>query len=617
MPCTTLLVGKLASADGSTLIARNSDSGAGSYTPKKFVAVLPQDQPRSYTSVISKVTIELPDDPMPYACVPNAMKDEGEWASAGINAANVAMTATETITSNPRVQGADPLVKGGIGEEDLVTIVLPYVRTAKEGCLRLGSLLEQYGTYEMNGIGDPLVKGGIGEEDLVTIVLPYVRTAKEGCLRLGSLLEQYGTYEMNGIGFCDGKDVWWLETIGGHHWMARRLPDDAYAVIPNQLGLDFFDFSDPENFIGSADLETFVKDNSLDLRMDPEEPFNPRDAFGSHDDSDHTYNTPRAWWVLKELNPNSFAWTGPEADFTPDSNDLPWCLVPEKKITVEDVKYILSGHYQGTPFDPYLHHGPEADFTPDSNDLPWCLVPEKKITVEDVKYILSGHYQGTPFDPYLHHGDTSMAGAFRTIGINRTDYLGCCQVKTDAPSILWLAYASNPFNVMVPFYTDITDTPAYVRDTTEAVSTDSFYWTSRMIAAMADACDRESAIFIERYQNTVGGRCRRILNEYTPQIQSAADEGKAVQLCMDACDRESAIFIERYQNTVGGRCRRILNEYTPQIQSAADEGKAVQLCMEANDKVAAVTKEEAEKCLGEVLKALSNRMKNAFSRSDA
>ncbi len=43
MPCTTLLVGKLASADGSTLIARNSDSGAGSYTPKKFVAVLPPE----------------------------------------------------------------------------------------------------------------------------------------------------------------------------------------------------------------------------------------------------------------------------------------------------------------------------------------------------------------------------------------------------------------------------------------------------------------------------------------------------------------------------------------------------------------------------------------------
>ena len=35
------------------------------------------------------------------------------------------MTATETITSNQRVLGADPLVKGGIGEEDIVYLVLP------------------------------------------------------------------------------------------------------------------------------------------------------------------------------------------------------------------------------------------------------------------------------------------------------------------------------------------------------------------------------------------------------------------------------------------------------------------------------------------------------------
>ena len=56
--------------------------------------------------------------------------------------------------------------------------------------------------------------------------------------RLGSLLEQYGTYEMNGIAFQDVDEIWWLETIGGHHWMARRVPDDVYVVMPNQLGLD-------------------------------------------------------------------------------------------------------------------------------------------------------------------------------------------------------------------------------------------------------------------------------------------------------------------------------------------------------------------------------------------
>lgn len=54
-------------------------------------------------------------------------------------------------------------------------------------------------------------------------------------MRLGSLLEEYGTYEMNGIAFSDQDEVWFLESVGGHHWIASRLPDDHYSVIPKQL----------------------------------------------------------------------------------------------------------------------------------------------------------------------------------------------------------------------------------------------------------------------------------------------------------------------------------------------------------------------------------------------
>ena len=49
---------------------------------------------------------------------------------------------------------------------------------------------------------------------------------------------------MNGIAFQDTNEIWWLETIGGHHWMARRVPDDVYVVMPNQLGLDMLDLDD-------------------------------------------------------------------------------------------------------------------------------------------------------------------------------------------------------------------------------------------------------------------------------------------------------------------------------------------------------------------------------------
>ena len=245
MACTTILVGKNASYDGSTMIARNDDSGSGHFTAKKFTVFQPQDYPAVYKSVISGVEIPLPGDGLRMTAVPNAVEGKGLWAASGVNAANVGMTATETITSNPRVLGADPLVKGGIGEEDIVYLVLPYVRTAREGARRLGSLLEQYGTYEMNGIA-----------------------------------------------FQDVDEIWWLETIGGHHWMARRVPDDVYVVMPNQLGLDTLDLDDAlgeqKDFMCSADLRDFIKKYHLDLSQDGA--LNPRDTFGSHDDADHVYN---------------------------------------------------------------------------------------------------------------------------------------------------------------------------------------------------------------------------------------------------------------------------------------------------------------------------------------
>ena len=44
--CTTILVGKNASYDGSTIVARTEDSQNGAFTPKKWIVVKPEDQPR-------------------------------------------------------------------------------------------------------------------------------------------------------------------------------------------------------------------------------------------------------------------------------------------------------------------------------------------------------------------------------------------------------------------------------------------------------------------------------------------------------------------------------------------------------------------------------------------
>ena len=78
------------------------------------------------------------------------------------------------------------------------------------------------------------------------------------------------------------------------------------------------------------------------------------------------------------------------------------------------------------------------------------------MTPEDVKYVLSSHYQGTPYDPYRSYGDKASKGAYRSIGINRNDFMALIQLRPDVDAencaLEWIAYASNAFNTMVPFY---------------------------------------------------------------------------------------------------------------------------------------------------------------------
>lgn len=450
MPCTTVLVGKLASNDRSTMIARTDD---GHFDEKKLIVVTPKQQKRNYKSVISHVAVELPEEPLAYTASPSVNPESGVWAATGINAAGVGMTATETITTNPRVLAADPMVQ----------LQKPKSRREKE------------------------IPGGIGEEDIVVLVLPYIRSAREGVLRLGKLLEQYGTYESNGIAFNDENEVWWMETIGGHHWMAKRVPDDVVVVMPNQFGMDSFDLADAlgekKNHLCSADLREFIEDNCLDCNQGGV--FNPRNIFGSRTDHDHIYNTPRAWFMGRYLCPRRWKWDGPDADFSPESDDIPWSFVPERKVAVEDVKYLLSSTYQGTPYDPYLSR------------------------------------------------DTGVRGKYRTIGINRTGVTSVCQIRDGMPMELrgveWICFASTTFDALLPVYPCVERMPAYLSEVSLDVSTENFYWASAVLCALADHSYHKSNRDIVRYQDAVMTRGRRLLREYDQKMLETGDYSLAAE----------------------------------------------------------------------------------------
>ena len=303
---------------------------------------------------------------------------------------------------------------------------------------------------------------------------------------------------------------------------ARCLPGTLEALRAEGVQIVILD--DPDIYSEYApyeyieDMKEFIEKYYLDLSLNSK--FNARDTFGSHDDSDHIYNTPRAYDIERYFNPHTF-------------------------------------NHQ--PFD---------------DDIPWSQVPEKKITVEDVKYVLSLHFQGTDFDPYKTYGDLSKKGMYRPIGINRNDFLSVIQLRNDVPksfqAIEWIAYASNVFNALVPFYGSISETPDYLSNTTDTVSTDNFYWSSRLIAAMADASYKKSSIHIERYQKNVMAKGHHLINTYDELLQKENDLNKQLQL--------------KHQ---------------------------------ANQEIADMLKEETNKTISLVLNELSLSMKNKFERSDA
>ncbi|MCQ2457680.1 MAG: C69 family dipeptidase [Clostridia bacterium] len=457
MPCTTILAGKKATYDGSTMIARNEDYY---YHVKKMAVILPEQQPRHYKTMTSHLEFDLPDDPMQYTACPNIIKEEGVWYGSGINACNVGMTATETITSNALVLGADPLVQLQKPEKE----------------------------------GDAEIPGGIGEEDFVCIVLPYVHTAREGVLRLGSLLEKYGTYEMNGIGFNDENEVWWLETIGGHHWMARKVKDENIVIMPNQLGIDYFDFNDAfgaqKEYLCSADLKEFVEKNHLDRSTDGR--FSPRIVFGSRDDTDHAYNTPRSWFMGRYFLPTRYCWEGEHADFTPESDNIPWTFAPERKVTVEDIKYVLSSHMQGTPFDPY--------------------------------------------------GKDEQRGKYRSIAVSTTGHTAILQIRGYMPEALkgiqWVCFGAAIYNNVIPVYTSAGRVPEYLNNVTSDVSTGNYYWSCRILAAMADPHFALCIEDIESFQKHTAAESHRLLNLYDEKMASAGD----FTLCDEANEKICDMF---------------------------------------------------------------------------
>ncbi|WP_338215848.1 C69 family dipeptidase [Lacticaseibacillus salsurivasis] len=394
--CTSILIGKAASADGSVMIGRNEDSKAA--WPKHLV-VHPEttaaEQPL-FTSKANGFTLGLPSHALKYTATPEWTDQYGLFEEAGINSAGVAMSATESAYANARVLGADPFVEAGITEEAMVTVVLPFIASAREGVERLGRIVSEHGTGEANGVL-----------------------------------------------FADHDEAWYMEIATGHHWVAQRIPDDAYAIVANQLSIQKVLPESPD-FMYDADLFKFAARNHF---WEPGTSFIFRDIFGTTGAFDHTYNTARVWDGQRRLTPSREA--------HPMADDLPFALQPDRPLFVDDAFSVLGAHFDETPYDP-------AD----------------------------------PAATQKHR--------FRPISLARTQESHVLQMRQDLPfeiaDLHWIAMGVAAQSQFVPFFAGTTTTPADYQRGGLPASLDSAYWQYKLASVLMDAHFHHYAHQLEQVQ---------------------------------------------------------------------------------------------------------------------
>ena len=165
---------------------------------------------------------------------------------------------------------------------------------------------------------------------------------------------------------------------------------------------------------------------------------------------------------------------------------------------------------------------------PQNQELPFICEASRKITVEDVKFVLSSHFENTKYDPYGSTNSPEERKLFRPIGINRNHSVHILQVRNNVPDELagvqWLAFGANTFNHVVPFYTAINDTPASYRDAKGEYDPTNMYWLSATTAVLGDS---NYDLFVDlrnTFELNTMAKFHEIQNETDKNFETAEDK---------------------------------------------------------------------------------------------
>jgi len=218
----------------------------------------------------------------------------------------------------------------------------------EEGGVNVHQLAALYGTAtDLDPAvlaADPYVKKGHGG-GIWKDILQQCTTASQAIDLLGRMASDgFGVGAAGSFAIGDPDHVWLFELLGGHHWVAEKVPNNAFLAHPNMVTIRDVDLRDRAHFRGSADLVSFARSIG---RYTPQKgvPFDVAWAYGDRAELKSYYNTNRLW--------GAFNLVAPSLGLTPDMPyaTRPVYVVPDHPLTRQDIAAICRYHYEGTDLD--------------------------------------------------------------------------------------------------------------------------------------------------------------------------------------------------------------------------------------------------------------------------
>jgi len=189
---------------------------------------------------------------------------------------------------------------------------------------------------------------------LIYVALQRSKTAREAIRVMTSLVEKYG-YCSEGETFtiCDPDEAWIMEMMGmgpgsrNAVWVAMRIPDNAICAHANQSRIGKFPQNDKENVIYSKNTIKYARKMGWYSGRDAD--FSWKMVYAKPDFGGRRFCDARVWSIFRHFD-NGFDRYLPWAmGKDPNAEDMPLWIVPNRKVSVQDVQQCMRDHYEGTP----------------------------------------------------------------------------------------------------------------------------------------------------------------------------------------------------------------------------------------------------------------------------